>query len=64
MKVDPRLESTPVVMFSTSRLDQDVRRAYQLGATSYVVKPAGLPELVTTVTLLRAYWLGLVEVSE
>ena len=64
MKVDPRLDSTPVVMFSTSSLDQDVRRAYQLGATSYVVKPAGLPELVATVTLLRAYWLGLVEVSE
>ena len=64
MKVDPRLDSTPVVMFSTSSLDKDVRRAYQLGATSYVVKPAGLPELVTTVTLLRAYWLGLVEVSE
>ena len=64
MKVDPRLDSTPVVMFSTSSLDQDVRRAYQLGATSYVVKPAGLPELVNTVNLLRAYWLGLVEVSE
>lgn len=64
MKVDPRLESTPVVMFSTSSLDRDVRRAYQLGASSYVVKPAGLPELVSAVALLRAYWLGLIEVSE
>jgi two-component system response regulator len=64
MKADPRLGSTPVVMFSTSRLDRDVRRAYQLGASSYVVKPAGMPELVSAVTLLRAYWLGLIEVSE
>jgi len=64
MKVDPRLDSTPVVMFSTSSLDRDVRRAYQLGASSYVVKPAGMPELVSAVTLLRAYWLGLIEVSE
>jgi CheY-like chemotaxis protein len=64
MKVDPRLDSTPVVMFSTSSLDKDVRRAYQLGASSYVVKPAGMPELVSAVALIRAYWLGLVEVSE
>jgi two-component system response regulator len=64
MKVDHRLDSTPVVMFSTSGLDRDVRRAYQLGASSYVVKPVGLPELVSAVTLLRAYWLGLSEVPE
>jgi two-component system response regulator len=64
MKVDPCLESTPVVMFSTSRLDRDVRRAYQLGASSYVVKPAGLPELVSAVTLIRAYWLELIEAPE
>jgi two-component system response regulator len=64
MKVDPRLDSTPVVMFSTSRFDRDVRRAYQLGASSYVVKPIGLPELVSAVALLRAYWLDLIEVPE
>jgi CheY-like chemotaxis protein len=64
MKADPRLDSTPVVMFSTSRLDADVRRAYRLGASSYVVKPPGLPELVSAITLIRAYWLGLIEVPE
>jgi CheY-like chemotaxis protein len=64
MKADPRLVSTPVVMFSVSRNDGDVRRAYQLGASSYVVKPVGLPELVSAVTLMRTYWLGLIEVPE
>ena len=64
MKVDPRLGSTPVVMFSTSRLDRDVSRAYQLGASSYVVKPVGLPELVNAVTLIRTYWLELIEAPE
>jgi two-component system response regulator len=64
MKADNRLDSTPVVMFSTSSLDKDVRRAYQLGASSYVVKPRGLPELVAAVTLIRSYWLGLIEVPE
>jgi CheY-like chemotaxis protein len=64
MKVDPRLDFTPVVMFSTSSFDSDVRRAYQLGASSYVVKPIGMPELVSAVALIRSYWLGLIEVSE
>jgi two-component system response regulator len=64
MKADPRLAATPVVMFSVSRNDGDVRRAYQLGASSYVVKPIGLHELVRAVTLIRTYWLGLVEAPE
>jgi CheY-like chemotaxis protein len=64
MKADPRLVSIPVVIFSTSRRDVDVRRAYELGASSYVVKPPGLPELVRAVTLMRTYWLELVEVYQ
>jgi CheY-like chemotaxis protein len=64
MKADPRLASTPVVMFSTSPDDDDVRRAYALGASSYVVKPVGLPELVQAVNLMRTYWLGLIEVPK
>jgi CheY-like chemotaxis protein len=64
MKADPRLVSTPVIIFSTSSNDQDIRRAYELGAASYVVKPVGLPELVQAVTLMGSYWLGLSEVPK
>jgi two-component system response regulator len=64
MKADPRLNSVPVVVFSTSRDEEDIRRAYQLGASSYMVKPIGLPELVNAVVLMRAYWLDLVEAPE
>jgi two-component system, chemotaxis family, response regulator Rcp1 len=64
MKADPRLASIPVVMFSTSRLDRDVHLAYQLGASSYVFKPLGMPEFVRAATLIRNYWLELIEVPE
>ena len=64
MKGDPQLVAIPVVMFSTSDNDADVRRSYELGACSYVVKPVGLPELVHAVTLMRSYWLGLIEVPK
>ena len=62
MKADSRLASIPVIMFSTSLDDEEIRRAYELGASSYVVKPVGLPELVHAVNLMRTYWLGLIEV--
>ena len=64
MKADSRLASIPVIMFSTSLDDDDIRRAYDLGASSYVVKPVGLPELVQAVNLMRTYWLGLIEVPK
>jgi CheY-like chemotaxis protein len=64
MKADPGLACTPVVVFSMSRSEEDIRRAYQLGASSYVVKPLGLPELVDAVSLMRAYWLQLIEVPK
>jgi CheY-like chemotaxis protein len=62
MRADPDLAAIPVVMFSTSSDDHDVRRSYELGASSYVVKPVGLPELVEAVAIMQSYWLGLSEV--
>jgi CheY-like chemotaxis protein len=64
MKADPRLASVPVVVFSASRDEKEIRRAYQLGASSYLVKPIGLPALVDAVARMRAYWLELVEAPE
>ena len=64
MKADPQLASIPVIVFSTSTDDGDLRRAYELGASSYLVKPVGLPELVRAVALMGDYWLGLIEVPQ
>jgi CheY-like chemotaxis protein len=64
MKADSGLAAIPVIIFSTSRDDEALRRAYDLGASSYVVKPFGLPELVEAVKIMRSYWLGLVEVPQ
>jgi CheY-like chemotaxis protein len=55
------LRGLPVVMFSSSGQRQDVRRAYDLGATSYIVKPM-FAQYATLVRTLAEYWLGLNEV--
>jgi CheY-like chemotaxis protein len=52
------LRRVPVVVFTTSRADTDIERVYELGANSFVTKPAGFDELVATVTQLTGYWFG------
>jgi CheY-like chemotaxis protein len=52
-----RLRGLPVVMFSSSGHTQDVQRAYDLGATSYIVKPM-FGQYAALVRTLAEYWLG------
>ncbi len=39
LKSDERTREIPVVVLSSSREDPDVKKSYQLGANSYIVKP-------------------------
>ena len=42
MRAQPRLASVPVVMLSGSGDETEIERAYDSGATAYLVKPAGI----------------------
>jgi len=46
----------PVIVFSSSTLDRDIRQAYALGANSYVVKPMRAETLDGMVQALLAWW--------
>jgi two-component system response regulator len=61
IKRDARLRSVPVVMLTSSALEADVSRAYQLGANSYVQKPVDFLEFRETVRAVGRYWLSLNE---
>jgi len=56
IKKNPALSVIPVVMLSTSEDPDDVRHAYLLGASSYLVKPAGLPALSALLKKVHEYW--------
>jgi CheY-like chemotaxis protein len=56
---DRLLRAMPVVVLSSSNHDADVRRAYDLGANSYLVKPVGFESLVEIARSLNQYWLSL-----
>ncbi|HMV04752.1 MAG TPA: response regulator [Accumulibacter sp.] len=60
IKQDGDLRAIPVVVFSSSLLETDVRSAYELGAAGYLIKPADFQELISMVRILGEYWFTLV----
>jgi CheY-like chemotaxis protein len=48
----------PIVMLTTSHDYVEIRRAYDLGANSFLVKPTGYEELKTLLKQACEYWLG------
>jgi CheY-like chemotaxis protein len=59
IKGHPALRRVPVIILTSSRESVDLRRAYDLGANSYLVKPARSDDLLRMVEQIHAYWLGL-----
>ncbi len=56
MKADPVLRQIPVIILSSSHLSQDVQAAYELHASSYIVKPASLDRFHDIVSALGKFW--------
>ena len=56
LRKQPGLKRLPVVIFSSSTQYEDVNRAYDLGANSYLPKKAGSPELLKLVEQIDGYW--------
>ena len=57
VKRHPRLRSIPVIVLTSSKQNDDMQRAYQSGANSYIIKPVGLANLAEMVQTLRAFWM-------
>lgn len=58
MKAGPDLRRIPVVIFSTSELQKDVVRSYEMGANCYVRKPGNLNDFFSAVKAIEEFWFG------
>jgi CheY-like chemotaxis protein len=61
IKQDPTLLDIPIVVLTTSSLDEDVIRSYRLGVNSFITKPVTFSGLVEAMNVLGRYWLEIVE---
>lgn len=46
----------PIVVLSASRIEDDVRKAYYLGANAYMCKPNKVSDLAELLRALHAFW--------
>ncbi len=56
LKSDPVISSVPVVILTSSKEDPDIRRCYELGANSYIVKPVDSINFFQSVKEVGLYW--------
>ena len=56
VRANPITIAIPVVVFSTSESEQQIKAAYRCGANSYVVKPTTYSEMVIKLAELNMYW--------
>jgi len=61
IKGDPKFQSIPVVILTTSSSEADILRSYQLHANCYITKPVGLEGFLTVVRSIDSFWLSVVK---
>lgn len=55
IKADDRLRDIPVVVLSTSRAPEDVRRSYELNVSAYIVKPGDYDAMAAIVREIDSF---------
>lgn len=52
----PNLKRLLIVVLTSSNLQSDVDKAYELGANSYLVKPVEFDDMVNLIQRFESYW--------
>jgi CheY-like chemotaxis protein len=56
LKKNPLFEKIPVVIYTTTCNDVEVRLCYELGASTYIVKPSDYDQIREVVASLKNHW--------
>lgn len=63
LKSDPATKTIPVVVLTSSAEDPDIKKCYELGANSYIVKPVEFDNFTAKISELGMYWMVLNRIS-
>ncbi len=61
IKSDPDLRDIPVIIFTTSKAEEDVFKSYKLGVNSFITKPVTFDGLIDVIQTFCKYWFTVVE---
>lgn len=57
MRLNPELKHIPVVVFTTSSEQHDIRQSYLTGSNAFMTKPSTYVELLEAMQSFLSYWL-------
>jgi len=60
IKSHPDLQDIPIVVFTTSKAEEDIYRSYRLGVNSFITKPVTFDSLIDVMQALGKYWFEIV----
>lgn len=60
VKADPDLRSIPVVIITSSPVEEDILKSYKAYANCYITKPLDLHKFITVVKSIEDFWLSIV----
>ncbi len=63
LKSNVLTKTIPVVILTSSAEDPDIKKSYELGANSYIVKPVEFNNFAKTIADLGMYWMVINRVS-
>jgi CheY-like chemotaxis protein len=61
IKNEPKLKTIPIIIFTTSKAEEDILRSYNLGVNSFITKPVSFDLLTELTQTLTKYWFEIVE---
>jgi CheY-like chemotaxis protein len=56
LKQHPVFKKIPIIVFTTTKNEIEIKRCYELGANSYIVKPISFDALLKVVENIRSFW--------
>jgi CheY-like chemotaxis protein len=56
LRSNPECRLIPAIVLSASSQEEDIRRAYELGANAFIKKPSDFNELTRTIGLMAEFW--------
>lgn len=64
LKQHPTFKKIPVIVFTTTKNEMEIRRCYELGANTYIVKPVSFEAFLKVVEDIRSYWFNTASIPD
>ena len=58
IKADPNLRDIPIIIMTSSELEEDIEKSYRCGVNAYLKKPTLFSDLVKMTSAIKDFWFG------